>query len=129
MRVHLDVLGWLHVLWGLLGLLIGLSLGVLALGTTTASLELGGDAGLTATVGLLVICGAVLVCGGGLMLGAGRALLRRSPRGRVALLALALPNLFLLPFGTALGIYSFWTLLNDDARREFGRPARASRPA
>jgi hypothetical protein len=37
---------------------------------------------------------------------------------------MAIPNLLIVPFGTALGFYTFWVLLNDDARREFGRPPR-----
>jgi hypothetical protein len=38
------------------------------------------------------------------------------------------PNLVVLPFGTALAIYTFWTLVNDEARREFGRPPRSPAP-
>jgi hypothetical protein len=75
---------------------------------------------------VLLILGALLVAGGAVMVLAGRALLRRSPRGRMALLGLAVPNLFVVPFGTALALYAFWVLVNDDARREFGRPARAT---
>ena len=126
MRVHLEVLGWLHVLWGVFGLLTGSSLGVLALATTAASFELGAESGLTAAVGVLLIFGALLVAGGTAMVLGGRALLRRSPRGRTALLGLAIPNLFVLPFGTALALYAFWVLINDDARRAFGRPTRVS---
>jgi hypothetical protein len=56
----------------------------------------------------------------------GRALGRRSRAGRFIALLTAVLNLVVVPFGTALGIYTFWVLLNDDARREFGRPPRAS---
>jgi hypothetical protein len=31
-----------------------------------------------------------------------------------------------VPFGTALSVYAFWVLLNDDARAEFGRPLRTA---
>ena len=124
MRVHLDVLGWLHVLWGVFGLLTGVSLGVLAFATMAAFLEMSGESGLTPAVWVLILSGTVLVGGGAAMVLSGRALLARSPRGRAALLALAVPNLFVLPFGTALAIYACWVLLNDDARREFGRPVR-----
>ena len=31
----------------------------------------------------------------------------------------AIPNLFVLPFGTALGIYAMWVLLHDEARKMF----------
>jgi hypothetical protein len=37
-------------------------------------------------------------------------------------------NLVLIPFGTALGVYTGWVLLNDDARRAFGRRPRAPQP-
>ena len=56
----------------------------------------------------------------------GWAIRRRSRRGRLAALALAIPNLVLVPFGTALGVYTFWVLLNNDARRAFGRLWAAS---
>jgi hypothetical protein len=125
MRVHLDVLAWLHVLWGVFGLLTGLSLGVLALATIAAFFEMGGGSGLTPAVWVLLMSGGVLIVGGGAMVISGRALLARSPRGRTALLTLVVPNIFVLPFGTALAIYACWVLLNDDARREFGRPARS----
>jgi hypothetical protein len=42
----------------------------------------------------------------------------------LAALVLAVLNLIVVPFGTALGFYTFWVLLNNDARREFGRPPR-----
>ena len=53
-----------------------------------------------------------------------RGLKRRRTSARLAALVLAVANLIIVPFGTALGVYTFWVLLNDDARREFGRPPR-----
>jgi hypothetical protein len=47
---------------------------------------------------------------------------RREPNGRVVALALGVLNLFVLPFGTALGIYTYWVLLHNEARDVFGRP-------
>jgi hypothetical protein len=32
-------------------------------------------------------------------------------------------NLFNIPFGTALGLYTFWVLLNDEAGALFARKA------
>ena len=58
------------------------------------------------------------------MMAVARALTRRRQAARVAALILAVPNLIVVPFGTALGIYTYWVLLKDDARREFGRPPR-----
>ncbi len=125
MRLHVDVLGWLHFIWGVFGALVGTSLLVLALGTKTALFELGSTgAAPQAAVWLFVICGFILLGAGGVMMVVARGLTRRRPAGRVAALVLAIPNLVVLPFGTALGTYTFWVLLNDDARREFGRPPR-----
>ena len=56
----------------------------------------------------------------------GRRLRRREARARQAAVFLAIPNLIVIPFGTALGIYAFWVLLNNDARAEFGWPARGT---
>ena len=60
---------------------------------------------------------------------ASRGLQLRRVSGRFVTLLLALINLIIVPFGTALGIYTFWVLLNNDARREFGRPLRGFNPA
>lgn len=57
-----------------------------------------------------------------------RGLRRRTTAGRAGALMLAIPNLIAVPFGTALGFYAFWVLLNNDARREFGRPLRGPTP-
>jgi hypothetical protein len=125
MRLHIDVLGWLHVLWGVFGVLVGTSLLVLALGTNTALFELGSRGPAErAAVWLFVICGLTLIAAGAAMMLVGRGLTGRRRVSRIAALVLAVPNLVVVPFGTALGIYTFWVLLNDDARREFGRPPR-----
>ncbi|MEZ5317873.1 MAG: LPXTG cell wall anchor domain-containing protein [Vicinamibacterales bacterium] len=128
MRHHVDVLGWVHSLWGGFLLLTGGALALLAVGAWFA---LAGDPGAPATGGqavwVLAAAGALLVVAGGSLVAAGRALRRRSSPGRRAALGLAVPQLLVVPFGTALAIYTCWVLLNDDARREFGRPARAGR--
>ena len=52
-------------------------------------------------------------------LGAGALLRRRLAIGRQMSLALAVVNLLILPFGTALGVYALWILLTSDGRRLF----------
>lgn len=118
MRVHVDVLGWLHVMWGAFGVLTGLSLEVLAAGTSVARDELVVSTG-SAAVWLFIVGGGALIVAGAAMMLVGRGLVRRQRRSRSAALLAAIVNLVIVPFGTALGIYSFWTLLNDEARREF----------
>lgn len=73
------------------------------------------------TVGLSTI-GAFALLWGAAHLGAARLLTRRSPRGRVLALALAVVNLLVLPFGTVFGAYAMWVLLSESGRRLFEPP-------
>jgi len=125
-RIHFDVLGWLYVISGAFGVLVGTSLLILASGTNAALASLG-NAGGGPTVWFFILSGATFIAGGVVMALAGRAVVRRRRTGRTLALVLAVLNLAVIPFGTALGVYALWTLLNDDARREFGRPIRAVR--
>ena len=117
MRAHLELLGRLYLVWGGFGLLAGLSLSILAAGAALTPAE----AGSGMRVGAVIIAAAAaLPLGGGILcLWTGFALRRRDARGRFGALALGVPNLFVLPFGTALGIYSYWVLLNDQVRELF----------
>jgi hypothetical protein len=126
-RLHFDALSLLYRVWGGLGLLTGSSLMILAVGTQAALARTGppGLAGRLA-VWLLAACGIALLGVGVTSLLTARGLRRRHRAGRLWAIVLAGPNLLVVPFGTALGAYTFWVLLNDDARRAFGRPTRGS---
>jgi uncharacterized Tic20 family protein len=49
----------------------------------------------------------------------GAPLRRHRPWARLAALMLGAVDLLLLPYGTALGVYAIWILLNEDAKRLF----------
>lgn len=120
MNAHVKLLGLLQIAWGTIGLLLGLStlmlaVGAVAIGMTSVGREI--PAGVTA-VAFGVFAAALLAAGAG-NAWAGTAIHRRLAPGRLAALGLAVPNLFVLPFGTALGIYTFWVLLHDESRRMF----------
>ena len=120
MSSHLHLLSVLQVLWGGIGVLLGVSIlmlaaGAAAIGWTTAGDEIA--AAITAIA--FLVCAVLLLAAGGVNAWAGRALRRREPKGRLMTLALAVPNLFVLPFGTALGIYAFWVLLHQEMRSAF----------
>jgi hypothetical protein len=120
MRSHLHLLGILQLVWGAIGLLLGVStlllaIGAIAIGVTSADDRLA--AGVTA--GAFVIFAVALLLGGGGNVWAGRALRRRQAHGRLAVLWLGALNIFALPFGTALGIYAFWVLLHNETRAAF----------
>jgi hypothetical protein len=53
---------------------------------------------------------------------------RRRPAGRILTLGLAVVDLLVLPFGTALGIYALWVLLTQDGRMLFEPAAAAPTP-
>lgn len=128
MRPHLRLLGILQVTWGAIGLLLGAATVLLAIGALAIGFMNSGDrmaSGVTAlTFGIFA---AVLLAGGAANAWAGRALRREEAAGRSAVLWLAVPNLFLLPFGTALGIYAWWVLLHAEARAVFLGTRRAAR--
>ena len=125
MHSHLRLLGILQLTWGAIGLMLGASTLLLAIGALAIGLMRTGDpvaAGVTAlTFGIFA---AALLAGGAANAWAGRALRRQEPAGRTVVLWLSVPNLFLLPFGTALGVYALWVLLHDESRAVFMRPAR-----
>lgn len=126
MRLHIDVLGILHLVWGAFGVMTGVSLAILAVGTWAALTGPAFGMGERAAVLVLTVTAGLLVAGGAATVGTGFALRRHRGRGRVAALVLAVPNLVFLPFGTALGVYTFWVLLNNDARATFGRRSRTA---
>lgn len=132
MRHHINVLGLLHMVWGVFAVLAGVSLAILAAGTNAAVNGLADLAGATGTIGssaavwLLGTAGVFLMASGLALAATGRRLRAGEPGARLAALLLAIPNLLILPFGTALGVYTYWVLLNNEARDAFGRPQRSA---
>ena len=120
MKSHVNLLGILQLTWGGMGLLLGASLLLLAAGAVAIARTPAGDP-LTATLTalLFVVFAVALALGGWANAWAGRALRQHRSPGRTGALILAVMNLFVLPFGTALAIYTFWVLLHNDARALF----------
>jgi hypothetical protein len=127
MRLHLDALVLLQRIWGAFGVITAAALAVLAVGAEAALIESGSvSRAELGAVWLLGSCATTLGIGAAGAFLVARGLRRRRVSARFAALALAGLNLIVVPFGTALGVYTFWVLLNNDARREFGRPPRGS---
>lgn len=119
MRAHVNLLGILQLAWGAMGLLLGVSLLLLAAGAAAIA-RTGSDpftAGFTAL--LFLVFGLALGAAGWANAWTGRAIRAHRAPGRTFGLVLALLNLFVLPFGTALGIYTFWVLLHNESRAMF----------
>lgn len=125
MERHLRLLQVLASLWGALSVLVGVSMLLLAAGAWAESRESLGTVEFAAGLTTLVFAaiGVFALIWGGAHAWAASLLGRRQPVGRFLTLALALVNLLVLPFGTALGAYALWVLLTDGGRRLF-EPAR-----
>lgn len=119
---HIELAGLLHIVWGALGLLLGASVLLLAGGAVAIAASGrhdGPDVAAALTAVAMTASALVLLVGGAANVWAGVGLRRHRSTARIMALGLALLNLFLLPFGTALGVYTFWVLLNHEARAKF----------
>ncbi len=128
MTRHIDLLAVFYQLWGALALIAGtavlvLAAGALAIVTSAERAALGSDMGANLTVVLFFVFAAGALAWGGIQLWTGVALRAHKARSRLVCLALAVLNLFFLPVGTALAVYTFWVLLSNETRRLFEPPA------
>ena len=120
---HVDFVGVLFIIWGLLTALVGvstLSLGVAAMALIASATHGGGRqvaAGLTAAAFTTLALIAILWGAAHIMVGV--PLRRHKPWSRLIALALGSVDLLLLPYGTALGCYALWTLLSEEGKRLF----------
>ena len=103
--------------------LVGLStlaLGVGAVAIITSASHGGGAefaAGLTAAA--FATLALIAIVWGLAHVAVGVPLRRRRPSARLAALTLGAVDLLLLPYGTALGCYALWVLLNEDGKKLF----------
>ena len=120
---HVDLLGMLFIIWGLLTTLVGVSTLALGVGAvaliTSANRSEGGQfaAGLTAAV--FTTLAIIAIIWGAAHVAVGVPLRRRRPWSRMAALMLGSIDLLLLPYGTALGLYGLWVLLHEDGKKLF----------
>jgi hypothetical protein len=123
MAQHVKIVGILHIAFGALVILAGVIVlivmgGIAAgVGTTSHSPDdyvavpiLGGIGGL-----VFIVC---LVLGLPGVIG-GIGLLQFKPWARIVVIVLSVLDLFNIPFGTALGIYGLWVLLNAQTEQLF----------
>lgn len=119
MEKHIDLLGRLHIIGGGLSLMVALSLALLALGAFSLSWSLPGDNAVLAsrvTAGTFLAVAVASFLWGWANLWVGQALRRTRPAARIGAMIVAVVNLFVLPFGTALSVYSLWVMLHNETR-------------
>ena len=119
LRDHVRILGWGFIVYSAVVVLVGLVAGAIVLtggalsGERQAMLITGG-------AGLFVAGLLLLVSLPGLFIGWG--LFRLRPWARILGIIFGALHLLSIPFGTALGVYALYVLLNDDARALFDPP-------
>ncbi|HYP14388.1 MAG TPA: hypothetical protein VEQ63_10735 [Bryobacteraceae bacterium] len=125
---HVKILGILRIVFGALGILIGLGLfalfgGILGLiGANAPSDEAAVAIPIIGAVGGFVLLVLLVVSIPGLIAGIG--LLSYKPWARILGIVISIVDLFQVPFGTILGFYGLWILLSREGTALFERPAQ-----
>ena len=116
MEQHIILLGWLHIATNALLILIAGFMFVMMVGIGLTSDD-------AEAVRVMPIVGTAV---GGLMttlalpgILTGIGLLKRKPWSRIAAAVLGIINLMNFPFGTAVGVYTLWILLQNEAADHF----------
>lgn len=123
MNQHVTILAVLYIICGAILLLIGGGLFMIIAGAGAISGDLEAAA-ITGIVGV-ALGGFFLVLSVPSII-AGVGLLGMRPWARILTLILGALQILNFPFGTALGIYTFWVLLNDQTVAAF-TPATVQR--
>ena len=124
MKRHIDFLSTLYLTWGAIFVLVAvagfaLAGGAFAIASSSGPLRYGSDMAARLTGVTISIIAVIALVWGVVHVFVGRTLRRHRPSARLMALGLAIGNMILLPFGTALGGYACWVLLNEEGRRLF----------
>jgi hypothetical protein len=120
---HVDLLGVLFVVWGLLTTLVGVSTLALGVGAvaliTSANRSEGGQVAAGLTAAAFTTLAVIAMLWGAAHVVVGVPLRRRRGWARIMALMLGSIDLLLLPYGTALGVYALWVLLSERGKALF----------
>ncbi|MGA7613639.1 MAG: hypothetical protein WBX15_00530 [Thermoanaerobaculia bacterium] len=130
MKTHVTIVGIIHIALGVLALLAGIFFVVVIAGGGLLS---GDRDAMAVTTGCALAIGIVALILSLPSIIGGIGLLNYAPWARILVLILGVLDLFNLPVGTAIGIYTMWVLLNDETEALFRNrgvlPATATAPA
>lgn len=124
MKRHVEFLSTLYLTWGAIFTLVALSGfalagGAAAIATAAGPVRMASEMAARLTAITIGIVSAIALIWGALHLWIGRSLRQHLPSARLLALGLAVGNMVLIPFGTALGAYACWVLLKDEGRQLF----------
>jgi len=120
MEQHITILGVLHIAYGALGILIAMIVFIAVVGGGMLS----GDAealAITLLVGTSIATFLFIPSLPGLIGGLG--IFKYRQWARITLLVVGFINLLIVPFGTILGIYTIWVLMNIEVKEMFEKEA------
>ena len=122
MQTHVKVLAVLHIVFGALGVLVGLGIFVF-FGGVAGLVQMDNDPDaafvvpMMGAIGGFVLIVLLILSVPGIIAGVG--LLSYQPWARILTIVLSILDLISIPFGTALGIYGLWVLFNTEGAQLF----------
>ena len=120
MNKHINIVALLHFIMGAMGLVaLGLVFLLGVLGYSLAEFDSREDMLVLVALGTVVFFIMLVSTIPDLIIGYG--LIKRRPWARTATIILSVLNLFAFPFGTMLGGYGLWVMLQPEVQRELGR--------
>lgn len=118
MEKHVTLVSALHIGFGVLGFLIALIVFTAVVGGGVIS---GDPEAITITTIVGTSIASFIIIKSLPSIIGGIGLLKYKPWARVLILIVGCLDLFEIPVGTAIGIYSIWVLLNDETALLFGK--------
>ena len=121
MQKHVTAVAALHIGFSIFGVVIGLMV-FFVLGTIAAFADDPEAMIVLPTIATLVGGGLVLLSLPGII--GGIALLKYKNWARILILVVSVFDMLNIPLGTALAIYTFWVLVQDETARLFINPGK-----
>lgn len=115
-QTHVKVLGWLYIIFGIIGLFSAICVGFLLIGSGVIS---GDETAIRATTIISIFVGLFLLLISAPGIIAGWGLLQYRSWARILTIILGILNLPGFPVGTILGIYTLIVLLDDRSSELF----------
>jgi len=123
MRQHVPILGWCFIVYHGILALVGIGIGLIVGGAGILSGEREAIF-VTGAVGTFIAGLLIVISLPGVIAGIG--LLKFRPWARILAIIIGVLHLLSFPFGTALGVYTLYVLLNAEAPAIFGETERAA---
>jgi hypothetical protein len=124
MKKHITAVGAIHIGFGVVGLIAAFIVLVVLVGTGILVLSIEGEElPLTIMASIAVFVTLILAILSIPEIVGGIGLLRHKNWARYLILIIAVLNLFNIPVGTAVGIYSIWVLMQNETEELFTGPA------